>query len=73
MLQKRDSCKPNKILIVEHREIFESRISAGATEKPLGSVKSAANIIVWSNDMEGHLKKFDERCCELANMNSKQL
>ena len=26
-------CKPNEIIIEEHRKMFESRISAGATEK----------------------------------------
>ena len=46
--------------------MFESRISAGATEKlPC----SEHLCISWSYDMEGHAKKCVERYCELANKN----
>ena len=48
-------------------EMFESRISPGATEKLLDSEKSGANVIAWSNDMEGHAKKCVERYCELSH------
>ena len=35
--------------------------------------KSGANVISWSEDMEGHAKKCVERYCELANRNIQQL
>ena len=38
--------------------MFESRISAGVTEKLPESEKSGANVIAWSSDMEGHAKKL---------------
>ena len=51
--------------------MFESRISAGATEK----LPCSENFRVssWSHDMEGHAKKCVERCCELANKATQQL
>ena len=53
--------------------MFESRISEGATEKLPGWEKLQAKTIAWSYDMEGHLKKCVERCCELANKKVEQL
>ena len=50
-----------------YRNLFESTISAGATEKLLYSEKLGANISSWSYDMQGHAKKCVERYCELAN------
>ena len=38
--------------------MFESRISAGATEKPLCSGKPDADISLWSYDMEGQCKEM---------------
>ena len=49
------------------------KISAGATEKLLGSGRLDANISTWSYDMEGHAKKCVERYCELANNTTQQL
>ena len=51
--------------------MFESRISAGATEK----LRCSENLSVssWSCDMEGHAKKCVERSCELANKTTQQL
>ena len=51
--------------------MFESRISAGATEK----LPCSENIRIssWSYDMEGHAKKCVERYCELANKTTQQL
>ena len=51
--------------------MFESRISAGATEK----LPSSENLSIssWSYDMEGHAKKCVERYCELANKTTQQL
>ena len=45
--------------------MFESRISAGATE----NLPCSKNLRIssWSYDMEGHAKKCVERYCELAN------
>ena len=41
--------------------MFESRITARASEMLLGCEKSHANTIAWSCDMEGHAKKCVER------------
>ena len=51
--------------------MFESRISAGATEK----VPHSENFRIssWSYDMEGHVKKYVERYCEFANKTTQQL
>ena len=51
--------------------MFESRISAGATEK-LPYLENL-RISSWSYDMEGHAKKCVERYCELANRRTQQL
>ena len=47
------------------------RISAERTEKLPFSEN--LRISSWSHDMEGHAKKFVERCCELANKTTQQL
>ena len=51
--------------------MFESRISAGATEK----LPCSENLSIssWSYDMEGHAKKCVGRFCELANRTTQQL
>ena len=51
--------------------MFESRISAGRTEK----LPCSENIRVssWSYDMEGHAKKCVERYCEIANETAQPL
>ena len=51
--------------------MFESRISAGGTEKLPYSEN--LSISSWSYDMEGHAKKCVERYCELANKTTQQL
>ena len=51
--------------------MFESGISAGATEKLTFSENLSMSS--WSYDMEGHAKKFVERYCELANKTTQQL
>ena len=51
--------------------MFESRISAGGTEKLPYSEN--LRISSWSYDMEGHAKKCVERCCELKNKTIQQL
>ena len=47
--------------------MFDSRISAGATEKLAGWEKPHAKTVAWSYDMEGHAQKCVERCYELAS------
>ena len=47
--------------------MFESRISATATEKLPGWEKLHGKTVAWSHDMEGHAQKCVERYCELAN------
>ena len=51
--------------------MFESRISAGATE----TLPCSENLSIssWSYDMEGHAKKCVELYCELANRTTQQL
>ena len=66
-------CKPNEIIIREYREMFESRISAGATEKLLEWRKPHAKTVAWSHDMEGHAPTCVERSCEVANKKTEQL
>ena len=57
-----------------YRKMFESRISAGATEKKLqGWEKPHAKTDAWSHDMEGHAQKCLGRYCELVNKKTKQL
>ena len=51
--------------------MFESRISAGRTEKLPYSEN--LSISSWSYDMEGHAKECVERFCELANKTTQQL
>ena len=54
-----------------YRAMFESRISAGRTEKLPYSENF--RISSWSYDMEGHAKKCVERYCELANKTTQHL
>ena len=60
-------CKSNESILDEHRQMFESRISARATENVPGWETSHAKTIAWSYDMEGHAKKCVKRHCELAS------
>ena len=64
-------CEISKDIVDNYRIMFESRISAGATEKlPCSENQSISS---WSYDMEGHAKKCVERYCELANKTTQQL
>ena len=65
-------CKPNEKIIGLYNKMFESRISAGATEKLPGWDELRAKTSEWSYDMEGHARKCVEQCCELANKKTKQ-
>ena len=53
-------CDTNNDIVDNYRSMFESRISAGATEKLPRSGRPDANISTWSYDMEGHAKKCVE-------------
>ena len=59
-------CKVSENIIDQYRDMFESRISAGATEKLPGCEKSHTKTVAWSCDMKGHARKCVERYCELA-------
>ena len=61
----------SKDIADNYRTMFESRISAGGTEKIPCSENH--HIASWSYDMEGHAKKCVERYCELANETTQQL
>ena len=56
-------CESSKDIVDNYREMFESRISAGAKEKRPYSENFGANISSWSYDMEDHAKKCMERYC----------
>ena len=64
-------CEMSKDIFDNYRTMFESRISAGATEK----LPCSENLRIssWSYDMDGHAKKCVERQCELANKTTQQL
>ena len=67
----------SKDIVDNYRSMFESRFSAGATEK-MSETKAtgkpdAETISSWSYDMEGHAKKCVEGYCELANKITEQL
>ena len=69
-------CTISSDIVTNYRDMFESRISAGARENvpTMASGKLGAEIISsWSYDMEGHAKKRVERYCELANKTTQQL
>ena len=59
--------KPNEDIVNQYREMFESRIFAGSTQKSPGWEKPHAKTVAWSYDMEWHAQKCVERNCELAN------
>ena len=66
-------CKPKETIIEQHTKMFESRISAGATEKLPGWQKPHAHTVPWSYDVEGHAQKCFERYCEFASETVEQL
>ena len=64
-------CEVSQNIVYNYRTMFESRISAGGTEKLPFSQNT--RISSWSYDMVGHAKKCVERYCELANKTTQQL
>ena len=67
----KNNVKISKDIVDNCRTMFESRISAGATEK----LPCSENLCIssWCYDMEGHAKKCVERYRELANRTTQQL
>ena len=61
-----------KLLLKNSQKMFESRISAGATEKLPGWEKLHAKTVAWSYAMEGHARQSVERYCELSNKKVEQ-
>ena len=66
-------CETSRDIVDIYKNMFESRISAGAPEKLFGSGRPDANISTWSCDLEGHAKKCVERNHELADKTTQQL
>ena len=64
-------CEISKDIVDNYRAMFESRISAGRSEKL--PFPQNLRISSWSYDMDGHAKKCVERYCELANKTTQQL
>ena len=49
-------CKSNESIVDEYEKMFESGISAGATEKLPRWQKPLAQTVAWSYDMKGHAR-----------------
>ena len=62
-------CEPTEGIVERNKEIFESRISAWATEKVPGWDTNQAKTRAWFYDMEGHAEKCVE---EIANWQRKR-
>ena len=58
------NAKPNGNFVEECKKMFESRISAGATDKLPGWEEAHAKTVGCSCDMEGHAKKCVRRYCQ---------
>ena len=74
-LHSRRKCQISNDIAANYRDMFESRISAGAKEKlpTRAPVKlDAETMSSWSNDMEGHAKKCVERYGDLPNKTTQQ-
>ena len=64
-------CQTSNDIVANYRDMFESRISAGAKEKlptRASGKPDAQTIFSWSCDVEGHAKKCVEGYCEFANI-----
>ena len=62
VLGKRE-CKPKEIILEQYTKMFESRTSAGETEKLPGVGKAPRKTVAWSCNMEGHDRKCVEWYC----------
>ena len=66
-------CKPNETCVEQYTKMFESRISAGATEKLPGRKKLTRKQKRGPTTWKDMIKKCVERYCELANKKVEQL
>ena len=62
-------CQTSKYILDYYRDMFESKIFAGATEKLLYSEKLGAHISSWSCDMEAPARE----CVDIVSWQTKQL
>ena len=69
----KESLKSAKDIVANCRDMFESKISAGAKATRASRKPDAETISSWPYDMEGHAKKCVEKYCELANNTTQQL
>ena len=69
------ACSQNEDISEQYKEMFDSRVSAGATEKNYqdGTNNTQKKGSIWSYDMKGHAKKCVERYCESVNKKAEQL
>ena len=63
-------CEINQNVVDNCRAMFESRNSAGRTEKLQYSEYFRISSV--SHDVDGHAKKCVERCCEFADKTTQQ-
>ena len=69
-------CQISNDIVTNYRNMFESRISAGAKEKlpaRASGTPDAETTSSWCYDMEGHAKKCVERYCEIANKTTEKI
>ena len=74
-------CRPNEIVIEKHKEMFESRISAGATEKLPGWAKPHAKthknvwkgIAHWRTKRQSNCAKFQVVVWKIIRQRKKSL
>ena len=66
---KQRECKISNGIVASYRDMFESRVSEGATDncRPAQQGNVMQKISSWSYDMEGHVKICVERDFEFAN------
>ena len=67
---KQRECLISDDIVANYRDVFKSRITAGAKEKlptRASGKPDAETRSSWSYDLEGHAKICVERDCELAN------
>ena len=67
------SVNANETIIEQIKKMFESRFSAGATEKLPVCESFHVQTVAWSYDKKGHAQKCVERYCDLANEKVEQL
>ena len=63
-------CQTSKDIVDKHRNMFESKISAAATEKLPYSEKLGASISAWSCDMEGQCEEMRGKILRTGEQNN---